>query len=404
MAYLTNNVAFAAPATDAFGRGRVSQPTSLFAVSFEYDAQPLLMQILNAGTGTTTKTSNVSNLTLATGGTANNAGTILQSHAYFRYEPGKSQLIQMTGIIGAAKANVRSQIGYYDVNNGVFFDQNNGINVTLRTNTSGSPVDTAVAQASWNIDKMDGTGPSGQTLDFTKEQVFCIDMQWLGAGRVRFGFNIAGTLYYCHQILNANSVTLPYMNTASLPLRWEIHNTGTAASSTTMIAQCGSVISEGGEESPKKLQFSAQNARAGVSVTTFVPVISIQPQTTFSSITNRGRYAVVSIDIADSSTNGGSWELVYNPTLTGASFAAFNATDSAMNVDTSATAMSGGVVIASGFVAGGGHSEIAIDLSDLKMTLGLDIAGTTADIFTIACQSFSGIVSFNAAITWTEER
>jgi hypothetical protein len=97
----------------------VSQPQNLFSVNFTYDANPLLMQVLNVGAGTGVKTTNVSSVTLATGGNTSGDGSILQQRSYNIYQPGKSQFIQMTGIIGAAKANVRSQIGYYDVNNGV---------------------------------------------------------------------------------------------------------------------------------------------------------------------------------------------------------------------------------------------------------------------------------------------
>jgi hypothetical protein len=320
MAYLTNPVVFGSTQADAFGRGRVSQPQNLFIVNFTYDANPLLMQVLNVGAGTGVKTTNVSSVTLATGGNTSGDGSILQQRSYNIYQPGKSQFIQMTGIIGAAKANVRSQIGYYDVNNGLFFDQNNGLGVTVRTNTSGSPVDTFVAQASWNLDTMSGAGgaanPSGVTLDATKTQIFVIDFQWLGVGRVRFGLIIAGTLIYVHQVLNANVLTVPWMNTACLPIRWEIHNTGTASGTTSMTAICGSVQSEGGQEFPAGLNFNASNEITSISVSTKRAVLSIRPKTTFNSLTNR--MSIVPVDITVIASSGTVyWELIHNATLGG---------------------------------------------------------------------------------------
>ena len=405
MAYGQNQIEFDQRATDAFGRGRVSEPQTLFNVSFQYDAQPLLMQVLNVGAGTGVKTTNVSSVTLATGDNTSGDGSILQSKGYYRYEPGKSQFICMTGIIGAVKANVRAQIGYYDVNDGVFFDNNNGVmNVTVRTHTSGSPVDTAVAQASWNLDKMDGTGASGITLDFTKTQIFIIDMEWLGVGRVRFGFNVAGVTYYCHQVLNANVLTLPYMNTANLPLRWEIHNTGTAAGTTSMTAICGSIVSEGGAQSPVALRFGVGNATMIASISSRVALLTIRPKTTFNSITNRTRVSIFDVDIYNNDgTTGGYWELLLNTTLGGSPV--YNSVDanSGVEFDVAGTTCTGGTVVAAGTCPPAHQSTETV--LDSKWPLTLDIAGTGQDTLTLAVRAYTGSISNAAgAMRWKEER
>jgi hypothetical protein len=391
---------------DAFGRLRTSQPQSIMAMTFEYDTCPLLTQTVNVGAGTSTKTSNVSSVTLNTGGTTSGDGTAFQTKRYVLYQPGKSQLITMTGVIGAAKANVRSQIGYYDSNNGVFFDQNNGIGVTVRTSTSGAAVDTAVLQANWNLDKMDSTGTSGIKLDFTKEQIFVIDMQWLGAGRIRFGFQVAGSLVYCHQVLNANVITLPWSNTASLPARWEIHNTGTAASGTTMTAQCVSVISEGGQDGGPSLHFTASTGVTSLTATTTrAAALSIRPKTTFAGITNRAQISLEEVMVLAES---GSifWELIYNPTLGGSpSWASVN-TNSAVEFDTAGTTVTGGTRIACGFASGGGDTARGNDTRGLAglIPITLDAAGVTADIVTLCVTAFTGTVSVNASIHWMEQR
>src|SRR5579863_8450224 len=186
----------------------------------------------------------------------------------------------MTGFLGAIKTNVAQRIGYFDANDGVFFYQDGtNLGVAVRTSTSGSPVTTLIPQSTWNIDKLDGTGSSGITITTANTQIFVIDLQWLGTGRVRFGFDIGGVIVYCHAINNANAgETSPYMNTGSLPCRYEITNTGTAASTTTMKAICTSVISEGGAEIVGGLQFSASNGTTTVGVTTRRPVLSIAPK------------------------------------------------------------------------------------------------------------------------------
>ncbi len=355
-------VVYGGAQADAFGRGRVSEPQTLFNVSFQYDAQPLLMQVVNVGSGTAVKTTNVSSMTLSTGGTTTAWGTILQSKGYYRYEPGKSQFILMTGVLGAYAQNVRQQIGYYDVNDGAFFDMNGNQGasgkcaVTLRTSTSGSASDTnSVLSTSWNIDKMDGTGVSGITIDFTKTQIFVIDLEWLGTGRVRFGFVVNGILYYCHQFVWANSAaaTGPYMNTACLPLRWEIHNIGAAGGSTSMYAVCGAIISEGGNQAPKALQHSTDNGITGKSCTTTLqPLLSISPVLTFNSIVNRAKYNAIDLNVLNTNNNAGRWVLLFNPSLAGTPAFAQVVPSSAMSVDVAATAI-GGITISATSTSGG---------------------------------------------------
>ena len=83
-------------------------------------------------------------------------------------------------------------------------------------------VTTRVAQSSWNIDKCDGTGPSGYTLDLTKMQMLYMDYSWYGAGAIRFGFkNQRGEVFYVHRIANANYRTEAYMRSGNLPARYE---------------------------------------------------------------------------------------------------------------------------------------------------------------------------------------
>jgi hypothetical protein len=418
MAYLVNKVVLTDPQSDAFGRGRVAYPQTLFNCSFEYDAQPLLMQALNVGTGSATKTANISSVTISTGGAGATAASTFQSHGYYRYEAGKSQLIFMTGIIGAYKQYVRSQIGYFDALDGVFFDMDGTSQgatgkcaVTVRTSTSGSAVDTAVLSTSWNIDKMDGTGPSGVTLDFTKMQIFVIDLQWLGTGRVRFGFSVNGQLYYCHQILNSNVISVgPYMNSGSRPVAWKIANTsGSVSGSTSITAVCCTVISEGGNQSPAALAFSANNGSTTITAAngTRTPLLSIQPKTTFNSITNRSKITVTEASLSIAGANNVFWELVYNGTLGGSpSFASVNA-NSGVNVDVAASSCTGGTVVASGYVgssgSGSGRGALTASLAS-KLFFGLDIAGTTPDTYTLCATGMGATVATTGEISWTEER
>lgn len=83
-------------------------------------------------------------------------------------------------------------------------------------------IDTKIPQSSWNLDKMDGTGPSGYNLDLTKMQMFYIDYSWYGAGAIRWGLRATdGKVTYCHKMVNNNVNPESYMRSGNLPARYE---------------------------------------------------------------------------------------------------------------------------------------------------------------------------------------
>ena len=83
-------------------------------------------------------------------------------------------------------------------------------------------VDKKIPQSEWNLDTMDGNGPSGYNVDLTKMQMFYIDYSWYGAGFIRFGFRgVDGLVTYCHKIVNNNVNSEAYMRSGNLPARYE---------------------------------------------------------------------------------------------------------------------------------------------------------------------------------------
>lgn len=100
-------------------------------------------------------------------------------------------------------------------------------------------IDTKIPQSQWNIDKMDGTGPSGYTADLTKMQMFYIDYSWYGAGFVRWGLRGRdGNVTYVHKLANNNVNSEAYMRSGNLPGRYE---TGTIPPVTTLSVAAGAV-------------------------------------------------------------------------------------------------------------------------------------------------------------------
>jgi len=96
-------------------------------------------------------------------------------------------------------------------------------NVTFGTVTK--MVDTKIPQSSFNLDKIDGTGPSGYNIDLSKMQMFYIDYSWYGAGFVRWGVRgPEGDVIYVHKLANNNVNSEAYMRSGNLPARYETVN------------------------------------------------------------------------------------------------------------------------------------------------------------------------------------
>ena len=108
-------------------------------------------------------------------------------------------------LFGATAANVIRRVGMFDTDNGVFFEQDaTGLWAVRRANTGAGVIDTRIAQADWNLDKLNGTGRTGRALAFSRIQMAVMDYAWYGAGRARLGFILAGKLLWCHAFDSAN--------------------------------------------------------------------------------------------------------------------------------------------------------------------------------------------------------
>ena len=399
---------------DAFGRLRVSNPENVFDSQLHAtDASLFWFEKItdNSGSGTTTYLGDQSSKQLTVG---NNDEIIRQTKQYFRYQPGKSQLVFCTFVLSAVATGLVQRVGYFDGDDGLFLETTGTtVQFVRRTSTSGSAVNNNVAQANWNIDTLDGTGASGVTLDLSKSQILVIDMEWLGVGRARMGFVVDGKIYYAHEFLNTNSLDVVYMKRATLPVRYEISYAG--AGTKSMKAICTMVASEGGATKPTSIPFSASNDATLVDVgTTVIPLISVRPRQTFGGSTNRTSFEFDAVAVF-SEDNPAHYHIIYGASLDGASWVNVDGDYSGMQVDVSSTGLSSGITTTEGYLGGGGTGNNRISSADSKSLLGkmplaLDIDGNhptspLSNVFTIAAQRVGGTnTDMAAAILWEEAR
>ena len=87
--------------------------------------------------------------------------------------------------------------------------------------------DKKVKQDNWNLDRVDGTGPSGYNLNVSKMQMIGLQMSWYGAGFIDYMTRGGdGNFIFCHRMRNSNINTEAYMRTGNQPVRYEVTNEG----------------------------------------------------------------------------------------------------------------------------------------------------------------------------------
>ena len=256
-------------ATDAFGRLRTSEPFT----TFNYYPSPMFndtsdndVWVRDSSNGTITydSSNNLIKLDISGGGVGTNKYAIRTTKLPMDYQPGKSRLIMMSGVmmtpVPASGEQIFSRVGLINlasptITDGVWFEVD-GSNSTLNwcqsvQNGSGSYTENKVPDSSWNIDTFNGSGPSGKTLLFANMNrviLIVIDQEWLGVGRLRCGFNIDGVTYYAHAFTHG-TMTQAYTASPRQRLGYEIltKNLFSAPTADYALKQiCCTCISEGG--------------------------------------------------------------------------------------------------------------------------------------------------------------
>lgn len=368
------------PQLDSFGKLRVSGATILGDYTFKEGLLPGQFASRRVGAASIAH-DDVAHCAVLTNTTASGDIVAFTSNVYHHYFPGISQLAVMTVAIGdAGKAGLTRRWGYFDASNGFMFAQVNGVfRVQVRSDRSGAAaLISDVAQADFNVDRVDGTGPSGMTISLLDDNIFWIDVQWLGAGRVRFGTYYQGQRVICHEYYHEGNGGLPHSTSGSLPICYAQINTGTTASSSEMRAWCAAVLSEAtidittlGVNKLATFEKTLDVAAWVASGASYAYVGTLTPQVNIGNHANRSVYFPAHFQALawDEAGNDVRCELeVYvDPVLTGASWAPVEAFDPGCTVDadTSATMLGGGIHAIATYFKGTLDRSLATDYKSM---------------------------------------
>jgi hypothetical protein len=310
---------------------------------------------------------------------------------------------------GQAAVDIKQQIGYFDLTDGIYVQlSGNQLSFVKRQKTGvTSSQEFVVNQQDWNIDKLDGTGPSGFTFDPTKVQIFFTDIEWLGSGAVRMGFVINGNFVLCHTFEHANVTIGTYMSTGTLPITYYIESTSGASSDMKKI--CSTAISEGGYElldskisihTPiiTPITFGAANIFYPI-ISTRIKVSNLGAVAVLTNISltglGTGKYYSWRLTLGESNVTGGAWS--------GSGVVEYN---------TTATSVSGtSKIVASGFTTSSNQGSPVINL-DKSSLFGLQFLVNNSPEFNtessseftleVAVNNVSGAEGIYGAMDWTE--
>jgi hypothetical protein len=395
-------------ALDAFQRQRVSEQYSLCDLQQIWDGLPLLIDGVVNGTGTKTYNAGEASTTLATSASGDYA--IAQTKQRYKYYAGKSSAIAITFYNFHIQTNVIKRVGYFNSSStapytggfdGIYLESNGvtGV-VSLNIDRGGTSIDSA-AQSAWNKDVFDGSNsssnPSGLSIDYIKNQILFVDLQFLGVGRVRVGFNINGKLYIAHEFNHANLIQKVYISSPNHSIRWEIRQSGAGSGTFTYV--CASVSSEGAINNTAGLIFTENTSE--------VPTATNTIGTTYALLGLRLRSTALDavVDILNLSLLANTndwffWELLINPTIAG-TFGFSNYPNSSIQTaigSSTNTISNPGIRIASKMTQNTDSSLVNID-SPLR--LGSTINGTS-DIIILSITPISSNINSFASITWRE--
>jgi len=387
-------------AYDAFGRLRVSNPLTIFDSKNVMSKNTLFDEALT-GSGTVSYTANKSTVNLNVT-TASGDKVIRQSKRVMSYQPGKSLLILNTFVMNTPEEDLKQKVGTFDANNGIFFmADGTTLKIVRRTYTSGSAVDTEILQSSWNGDKLDGTGASGYDLNVDKACILFTDYEWLGMGAVRVGFVIDGKFITAHTFYNANDLTTVYMQTANLPIRYEIETTGTISGAAVLQQVCSTAMIEGGY-APEGLRQSIGTASlGGVNLTTAGTYYNLA---TIRIKSGRPYAVIVPIDIAASAISNSDFQIELRLNATPST--AFSYTSYSDNVEydlTGTTTITGGTVVGQAYLSGKGANNLqfARDGFNFAYQLGQTIAGSS-DTLTLCAKGGSNGDDICGTLKWVD--
>lgn len=322
-------------------RRKVSTIEIIDYASFQHSKQDDVWDEVTTGTASATHDEDLGMVKLEVGSSAGDQ-VIRQTHRVIQYIPGRQNEVSMAVIFGQPTTGVRRRFGLFDDGNGAYFEDGGDgtYYVATRRTSESSVLEDRVARADWNVDRLDGTGPSGITADPEAIQYMVIEYEWSGHGQVEFKFVINNNAYPVHQFDHGNLVPRTWASTPFLPVRVELTNVSGTAGTHTFYQGVHTASSEGYLNFLGRVS-SIANALTGVNLGTtanvFKPLVAIRLRAGWLDAVVRP----LSFSGATLDNTALFVRAIENPTITGGTWVVYDQ-DSPIEYNISATGFTGG--------------------------------------------------------------
>lgn len=201
--------------------------------------------------------------------------------------------------------------------------------------------DTWIAQSAWNGDKLDGTGPSGVTLDPSKGNVYEIGIQYLGFGDITFRVEAASgdgnnpDFVTVHTIAYPNTSTSTSITQPSFPFTMEAYSAGSTTNVSCFVGSFAGFIE--GEKLLHGPRVSPSANSAAVTTTNNYCLFTVMNPRVFGGRANQAVLNILSFIPAHDDTTPIVYKLIRNATLAGTPNFAVYSSDVPLLLDTAAT-------------------------------------------------------------------
>lgn len=382
-------------------RVKTSDQQIMFFNTFQYTKDPQIWDEEITGTATSEFSEFDGCVVMRVNGEAGDQ-VIRQSRNVMPYIPGRQNELVMAVKYETPVQGIRRRVGIFNEQNGMFFEDDGGeYSVVIRRNTASGVVENRVLREDWNVDKLDGTGPSGIVADAEKIQMLVIEYEWYGAGIVEFKYVMENNSYPIHRFDHANISDIIYTNTPFLPVRFEITDVTGTAGSYEMHQGSTALRMEGGV-GPLGREENVSTPFTGIGTTTanaLRPILSIRLRPDrLQGVAIPLQFQAASLDntavfyqvIRDTELTGADWNNV-----AGNSFCEF---------DYAATAYTGGEVLQTGYISPTNQGAVFNFPERTILQLARNDLGTTAQTFTILAATVQSNKDVFASLSWVEIR
>ena len=267
-------------------------------------------------------------------------------------------------------------------------------------------VDARIPHTGFNIDKADGTGPTGFNLDINKILMYYIDYAWYGAGTIRFGVKDQdGEISYLHKFVHGNNKVEAYFRSGNLPVRYEVINGETAPSAAPTLFHWGtSMIMDGMFNEDRGYTFSATGQLNTINQFSPYTILNIRLAPTADNgipggfgvrdLCNHMQIWPLSCDI--SATDACQIQIILNGQLSNPAPTWVNVGGNSLaQYDDAATLTTGGEVVWQGIVGAPAPRQAAVNYSGVTTTAGLNFQTITYDLTKIKELNNSLLGGFN---------